>query len=197
MPAVKGIETGEKCPQCGKPLVTRYSKKTGNDFVGCSGYPECKYIKPGEGEAARPEPRSRRSIKCPTCGKPMLQRMGQRGPFLGCSGYPECKTTMNFDAEGKPVLASQADRARLREVRQADGDPRRAARAVPGLHRLSQVPQRQGRGRRGQPGQADRHGRQLREVRRADGGASAVPRARSWAAAPIRSAAAPSRCRRS
>ena len=54
----------------------------------------------------------------------MLQRMGQRGPFLGCSGYPECKTTMNFDAEGKPVLAQQADRARLREVRQADGAAR-------------------------------------------------------------------------
>jgi DNA topoisomerase-1 len=37
----------------------------------------------------------------------MIQRMGKRGPFLGCSGYPECKTTMNFDAEGKPVLASK------------------------------------------------------------------------------------------
>ena len=37
----------------------------------------------------------------------MVQRMGKRGPFLGCSGYPECKTTMNFDAEGKPVLASE------------------------------------------------------------------------------------------
>jgi len=34
--------------------------------------------------------------------------MGKRGPFLGCSGYPECKTTMNFDAEGKPVLTSKA-----------------------------------------------------------------------------------------
>ena len=33
--------------------------------------------------------------------------MGKRGAFLGCSGYPECKTTMNFDAEGKPVLAAR------------------------------------------------------------------------------------------
>jgi len=37
----------------------------------------------------------------------MIQRMGSRGPFLGCSGYPECRTTMNFDNDGKPVLASK------------------------------------------------------------------------------------------
>jgi DNA topoisomerase-1 len=107
MQTVKGEETGENCPQCGKPLVYRYSRKAGGGkFAGCSGYPECKYIKPREGEAAReaPEPTDH---ACPTCGKPMLKRMGQRGPFLGCSGYPECKTTMNFDADGKPVLASR------------------------------------------------------------------------------------------
>ena len=106
MEAVKGIETGEACPLCQKPLVTRFSPKTGNDFVGCSGWPECKYIKPGEGEAAREAP-VETEHKCPNCGKPMLQRMGRRGPFLGCSGYPDCKTTMNFDAAGKPVLASR------------------------------------------------------------------------------------------
>jgi DNA topoisomerase-1 len=33
--------------------------------------------------------------------------MGRRGAFLGCSGYPDCKTTMNIDAEGKPVLSSR------------------------------------------------------------------------------------------
>jgi DNA topoisomerase-1 len=37
----------------------------------------------------------------------MVQRMGKRGPFLGCSRYPDCKTTMNFDAEGKPVRSSR------------------------------------------------------------------------------------------
>jgi DNA topoisomerase-1 len=101
MQALKGAETEEKCPQCGKPLVVRFSKS--GKFLGCSGYPECKYIKPREGMEAPVETEH----KCPECGKPMLQRMGRRGPFLGCSGYPECKTTMNFDAEGKPVLASK------------------------------------------------------------------------------------------
>jgi DNA topoisomerase-1 len=105
MPAMKGIETGESCPECGKPLVVRYSKKTGRKFVGCSGWPECKYIKPG-GDDGRPAPVLTEHL-CPTCGKPMLQRTSKRGPFLGCSGYPECKTTMNLDAEGKPVLSAR------------------------------------------------------------------------------------------
>jgi len=30
---------------------------------------------------------------CEECGKPMLLRVGRRGPFLACSGYPECKHT--------------------------------------------------------------------------------------------------------
>jgi DNA topoisomerase-1 len=94
----------EKCPQCGKPLVERFSKA--GKFFGCSGYPECKYIKRRDDRGPREAPVPT-DHKCPTCGKPMLQRMGKRGPFLGCSGYPECKTTMNLDAEGKPVLASK------------------------------------------------------------------------------------------
>jgi DNA topoisomerase-1 len=105
MQTVKGVESDEKCPQCGKPLVTRYSKKSGSSFLGCSGYPDCKYTQRTSGEP-RPAP-VETEHKCPTCGKPMVQRMGSRGPFLGCSGYPECRTTMNFDNEGKPVLASK------------------------------------------------------------------------------------------
>jgi DNA topoisomerase-1 len=104
MVALKGAESDEKCPLCGKPLVTRFSKA--GKFLGCSGYPECKYIKPREGEAGREAPVLTEHA-CPECGKPMLQRMGKRGPFLGCSGYPECKTTMNFDAAGNPVPSAK------------------------------------------------------------------------------------------
>jgi DNA topoisomerase-1 len=107
MPAKRGKETGELCPRCGKPLVVNFSKKTRREFVGCSGFKEgCKYIKPAEGEEARPAPVVTEHL-CPACGKPMLERTGKTGPFLGCSGYPECKTTMNFDAEGKPVLSAK------------------------------------------------------------------------------------------
>lgn len=105
MQAVKNVETGEACPKCQKPLVWRYTKKTGSKFAGCSGYPECDYTKASDGQA-REAPIVTEHL-CPTCSKPLLQRMGSRGPFLGCSGYPECRTTMNFDPEGKPVLASR------------------------------------------------------------------------------------------
>jgi DNA topoisomerase-1 len=95
----------EKCPECGKPLTEKRSKF--GKFYPCSGYPECKYIKKGNGNGTVREPPKPTEHKCPECGKQMVQRMGKRGPFLGCSGYPECKTTMNLDAEGNPVLASK------------------------------------------------------------------------------------------
>jgi DNA topoisomerase-1 len=107
MGVLRGQETGETCPKCGKPLVKQFSRKTGSAFVGCSGWREgCKYIKPREGEPERPEP-AETEHKCPNCGKPMVQRYSKRGPFLGCSGYPECKTTMNLDAAGNPVVTAK------------------------------------------------------------------------------------------
>ena len=33
---------------------------------------------------------------CPSCGRPMVIRMGRFGKFLACTGYPECKTTKPF-----------------------------------------------------------------------------------------------------
>ena len=102
-------EEAPKCPLCGKPLEERYSRF--GKFFGCSGYkdePKCTYIKKktvdGQNPGEAPAPTG---INCPTCGKEMVKRAGKSGAFLGCSGYPECKTTMNFDAEGKPVVTSQ------------------------------------------------------------------------------------------
>lgn len=107
----KGVETGEPCPKCGRPLVEMFSRKTGGKFVGCSGWKEkenpCSYIKPGEGEAERPDPVLTEHL-CPTCGKPMMKKHGRFGEYLACSGAPECKTTMNIGIDGKPVLASKA-----------------------------------------------------------------------------------------
>ncbi len=110
MPTKRGVETGEMCPRCGKPLVVNYSKKTRREFVGCSGFRDkenpCTYIKPAEGEAPVPEPVVT-DIMCPTCGKPMERRHGRWGEYLSCTGRPECKTTMKLDAEGKPVLTAK------------------------------------------------------------------------------------------
>jgi DNA topoisomerase-1 len=71
------------CPKCGKPLVKRYSPKTRQYFVGCSGYPACKHIESNAEELG----------VCPQCGKPLTKRFSRktRRYFVGCTGYPECK----------------------------------------------------------------------------------------------------------
>ena len=72
--------TGEICPECGKPLAKRQSR-FGN-FVGCTGYPECHYIKTEIATVG---------VACPKCGKDIIRKRSRKGKiFFGCSGYPEC-----------------------------------------------------------------------------------------------------------
>ncbi len=108
MQALRGIETGEKCPNCGRPMLVLFSQKTGKQFEGCSGFkddPACKYIKPGEGEDARPQP-TVTDIPCPACGKHMVRKEGRFGTFFTCEDAPKCPTTMNLGADGKPVVTA-------------------------------------------------------------------------------------------
>lgn len=80
-------ETGEVCPNCGKPMVIkngRYGK-----FEACSGYPECKYIKPKE-KAPEVE-----VCVCPKCGGMIVERKTKRGKvFYGCGNFPKCKVAV-------------------------------------------------------------------------------------------------------
>ena len=167
------IPTSEVCHVCGAPMVLKFGK-TGQ-FLGCSKYPECKATRPLGGQPRAEAVESGHA--CPKCGKPLLIRENKRGEkFLSCSGYPECKESFNIDAAGQPRALAGGDRARLREVRQAHGAAAGPARAVPGLHRLPQVPQRAGRGRRGQAGPDGQDRREVREVRQADGRPPGPPR---------------------
>jgi DNA topoisomerase-1 len=79
----------EKCPKCGEPLVLRNSQY--GEFVSCSGYPKCKYIKQNIIEG----------MKCPKCGDgDIAERKARRGNiFYGCTNYPKCDFTSNW----KPV----------------------------------------------------------------------------------------------
>ncbi len=81
--------TGENCPQCGKPLVLRQGSY--GEFVSCSGYPKCKYVKQNLIEG----------MKCPKCGTgDIAERKARRGNvFWGCTNYPKCDFTSNY----KPV----------------------------------------------------------------------------------------------
>ena len=46
-------QTGESCPDCGKPLVRRQGRF--GPFVSCSGYPKCTYRPPRKSPAAKAE----------------------------------------------------------------------------------------------------------------------------------------------
>lgn len=63
------LKESSPCPLCGEPLVIRHSAH--GDFLGCSNYPECSFLKPivathtvvSLGEVGAP---------CPRCGEPLL-----------------------------------------------------------------------------------------------------------------------------
>ena len=67
----------------------------------------CKYIKPGEGEAARPAPVRDRAHVPDVRQADAAAHGPARRRSSAAAGYPECKTTMNLDAEGKPVLTAK------------------------------------------------------------------------------------------
>lgn len=81
MDKIEAEKTGEKCPICGHDLVIRKGRY--GDFIACSNYPECKYIKQNEDDKT--------DEVCPKCGSPLIKKRGRFGEFLACSNYPECK----------------------------------------------------------------------------------------------------------
>ena len=108
MPSQKGIEIGEACPKCGRPLLAMFSRKTGNQFIGCSGWKDeespCPYKRGEDGkESMGPEVTD---ITCPACGKFMVKKDGRFGTFFTCQGAPDCPTIMNLGADGKPVVST-------------------------------------------------------------------------------------------
>ncbi|MDA8090140.1 MAG: type I DNA topoisomerase [Nitrospiraceae bacterium] len=82
------VMTEEKCEKCGLPMVKRWGRH--GWFLACSGYPECRFTRPLEGDKLAVE---QTTEVCEKCGAPMVLRTGRFGKFLACSGYPECKTT--------------------------------------------------------------------------------------------------------
>lgn len=88
MPKIEPKKTGEKCPVCGGDLVVRKGRY--GEFVACSNYPECKYVKKDPNDRTG-EPSG---DICPNCGAPMIYKRGRFGEFIACSNYPECKTIL-------------------------------------------------------------------------------------------------------
>jgi DNA topoisomerase-1 len=81
--------TDETCPECAKPLVVKLGKF--GKFFACTGYPECKYIRPLDKDKKEVEEPVFSEEKCDKCGSQMLIRDGRFGKYLACSAYPACK----------------------------------------------------------------------------------------------------------
>ena len=69
------------------------------EFIGCSGYPKCKYTRP-----------ITMGIKCPKCNEGEFVRRGSAGKggrgrprvFYGCSRYPDCDFTTPYMPIAEP-----------------------------------------------------------------------------------------------
>jgi DNA topoisomerase-1 len=91
---------GETCPRCieeGRDPPGDLQKRVGRfgPFIGCSNYPDCKYVKKEEQKIG---------ISCPKCkeegrdppGDIIVKKARRRGGsvFYGCNKYPECDFTV-------------------------------------------------------------------------------------------------------
>ncbi len=88
------VSTGETCPECGGDLVIRKGKY--GEFVACSNYPTCKYIKKEKKEITE-------VCKCPKCDKGMIvERITKKGKiFYGCNNYPKCNYALWYKPTGE------------------------------------------------------------------------------------------------
>ena len=71
-------DSGISCTKCGNPLLI--IEYRGAKFLGCKGYPECKYSEPMQ-----------IGIKCPKCwdeqGGQLVERGSKRGVFYACNKW--------------------------------------------------------------------------------------------------------------
>jgi DNA topoisomerase I len=78
------VQLEEACPKCGKPLLQRDGQY--GEFIACSGYPKCKYVK-----------QELLDVPCPKDGGDIAVRKTKRGDtFYGCVNYPKCDFASNL-----------------------------------------------------------------------------------------------------
>jgi DNA topoisomerase-1 len=101
------VQLEEPCPKCGKPLLQRNGQY--GEFIACSGYPKCKYVK-----------QELLDVPCPKCGGEIAVRKNLRGDtFYGCTRYPKCDFTSNQRLVNE--TCPKCDAAYLVELSNSDG----------------------------------------------------------------------------
>jgi DNA topoisomerase-1 len=97
----------EACPKCGKPLLQRDGQY--GEFIACSGYPKCKYVK-----------QELLDVPCPKDGGDIAVRKTKRGDtFYGCVNYPKCDFASNLKLVNK--TCPKCENAYLLELANAKG----------------------------------------------------------------------------
>ena len=92
------IESDKKCPNCGKVMLVKTSR-FGTQFLGCSGYSECKTIislnNSVELDDVEGEGKEQQTVdeKCEKCGSEMVMKVGPYGKYLECK---ECKNRKKY-----------------------------------------------------------------------------------------------------
>lgn len=90
MEKVPDEKVGRECPTCQSDLVFKTAKKFGTKFIGCSGYPTCKYLEPLE------KPKTLDDI-CPLEGSNLIIRKNKKGSeFIACTGFPKCRYLLSM-----------------------------------------------------------------------------------------------------
>jgi len=88
------IESDVDCPNCGRKMLIKTSKY-GSQFLGCSGFPECKTILPmnTNGEAPQNAEPEKTDEKCEKCNGEMVLKVGPYGKYFECL---ECQNRKSF-----------------------------------------------------------------------------------------------------
>ena len=89
------IESDKKCPNCGRVMLVKTSR-FGSQFLGCSGYPECKTIISLNNSVELDDVNEDNNTveeKCEKCGGEMVMKIGPYGKYLECK---ECKNRKKY-----------------------------------------------------------------------------------------------------
>ena len=111
------VETGDKCPECGAPLVIKEGKN--GQFVGCSNFPECKFVQKQTNIGVALPPPTPIGEKCPECGGELLLRTKNGNSFITCTNFPKCCYTRKvLTTNDSPVIEEEK---RVKDCPDCDG----------------------------------------------------------------------------
>jgi DNA topoisomerase-1 len=90
------------CEKCGQPMAVRFGND-GNVFLGCSGYPECKNIKP--------------ISQCERCKKPVTLKENEDHEWVPvCASYTVCEEKIQESQGDKSETENIEEKPQLKKM---------------------------------------------------------------------------------